>query len=104
MADHHLAPVHRAGVYFEEMDDEAVVYGRTGKRAIHLNETATVVWKLCDGERTVADIAALLTREYPASADEIAEGVAKAVDQMVAARMMSLARPLKTTEKMSPPE
>jgi hypothetical protein len=103
MPDLRLAPVHRAGVYFEQIDNEAVVYGRTGRRAIHLNETATVVWKLCDGERTVADIAVLLAREYPESVDEIADSVSRAVDEMVAARMMSLAEPLATGETKSPP-
>lgn len=68
MPDPNLVPVHRAGVYVEEVDNEAVVYSRTGKRAIYLNETATIVWKLCNGERTVPEIAALLAREHPAAA------------------------------------
>lgn len=85
-------PVPRAGVRFEELDGEAVVYDRTGKRAIYLNETATVVWKLCDGRRTVAEISALLAKEFPESAAAIEGDISDAVDQMVAARVVTLAR------------
>lgn len=92
MPDSNSRPVPRAGVRFEELDGEAVVYDRTGKRAIYLNETATVVWKLLDGQRTVADISALLSKEYPDAAAEIETDVSGAVDQMASARVVTIAQ------------
>jgi hypothetical protein len=86
-------PVARAGVRFEELDGEAVVYDRGGKRAIYLNETATVIWKLCDGERSVDDIATLLAREYPEAARNIAADIADTVDRLVAGRVLTFVKP-----------
>lgn len=92
MPDPGTTPAHRPGVRFEELDGEAVVYDRVGKRAIYLNETATVVWKLCNGRRTVADISTLLSKEYPESAADIESDVSEAIDRMAAARVVTLAR------------
>ena len=91
MPDPHLTPVPRADVRFEELDGEAVVYDHTGRQAIYLNDTATVVWQLCDGQRTVADISTLLTKEFPDAAAELGTDISDAVDKMVAARVMTLA-------------
>ena len=92
MPDSNLTPVPRAGVRFEELDGEAVVYDRSGREAIYLNESATVVWKLCDGVRTVADISALLTKEFPEAAAQIESDISDAVDRMMAARVLTLGK------------
>lgn len=92
MPDDSLTPTPRAGVRFEEMDGEAVVYDRGGKKAIYLSESATVIWKLCDGQRSVGEIVATLAREYPEAATEIAADVSGAVDRMVAAQVLRLAK------------
>jgi hypothetical protein len=36
---------------------EVLVYDRASNQIHHLNESSDTVWRLCDGERTVADIA-----------------------------------------------
>ena len=36
---------------------EVLVYDRASNQIHHLNESSATVWRLCDGERTVADIA-----------------------------------------------
>lgn len=41
-----------------ESKDEALVYDLTAHHIHHLNATATKVWRLCDGERMVGEIAA----------------------------------------------
>ena len=38
-------------------------------RAIYLSDSASLVWQLCDGHRTVGDITALLGDAYPEAAD-----------------------------------
>lgn len=42
-----------------------MVYHPDEGRALYLNETASLVWRLCDGERSVADIEALLRDAFP---------------------------------------
>jgi pyrroloquinoline quinone biosynthesis protein D len=41
------------------------------ERIFEPDDTAVEVLKLCDGQRTVADIASVLAKEYNASQDEI---------------------------------
>jgi hypothetical protein len=46
-----------------EVGDELVVYDQERHRAHRLNRTATLVWRRCDGQTTVAEMAALLQSE-----------------------------------------
>ena len=93
MVDMNKAPKPRGGVRFEELDGEAVLYDRTGKRATYLNETATVVWRLCDGTRTVGEIVALLKKEYPQAAGQIEADVGETIDRLIAERTLVFASP-----------
>ena len=70
MTDVSKIPAQRAGVRFEELDGEAVVYDRVGKRATYLNDTAVVIWKLCDGTRTINDIIGMLLEGVPGGGGE----------------------------------
>jgi hypothetical protein len=48
------------GIITKDIDGELLIYDRTRDRAHCLNETAGAVWKLCDGRRSVAEIAGQL--------------------------------------------
>jgi len=76
-------PKQAFGFFVEEMEGENLLYRLGGHKAIHLNETATVIWKLCDGSRTVEDIIALLAKEYPGSETAVAADVREAVELLV---------------------
>jgi hypothetical protein len=54
----------------EALEGEVLVYDLAGDVALHLNETAALVWRSCDGQRTVADLAALVATELGVPADE----------------------------------
>lgn len=73
-------PVPAAHVEAEVIDNEVVLYHPRLTTAVHLNATAAMVWGLCDGTRTVADIVALLEASYPDDQPIIAEGVAVAIE------------------------
>jgi coenzyme PQQ biosynthesis protein PqqD len=88
MADAHSVPAQRGSFYLEELEGEAVLYSKGGKRAIYLNETATVIWQLCDGQRTVAEIIGLLAAEYPEAAATIEADVIATVDRLVGERAL----------------
>lgn len=76
-------PKQAFGFFVEEMEGENLLYRLGGHKAIHLNDTATVIWKLCDGSRTVEDIIALLAREYPGAEATVAADVREAIELLV---------------------
>jgi hypothetical protein len=45
-------------------DGEALLYSATRDQASALNRTATEIWELCDGTRTIAAIAHALGQRY----------------------------------------
>lgn len=51
----------------EEIDNELLLYHPARTRAVYLNQTAALVWQLCDTERSVAEIVSLLAEHYPDS-------------------------------------
>ena len=67
----------------DEMDGEALLYCTAQHEVVHLNQTATVIWKLCDGTRTSADITDVLSTHYPDARSEIAADVAEAISFLV---------------------
>ena len=54
----------------EEFLDETLVYDLKTNKAHSLNRTATLVWRRCDGETTVAEMARLLATELKVPAHE----------------------------------
>jgi hypothetical protein len=71
------------GYFIEEMEGECLLYRLGAHKAIHLNETALLIWKLCDGTRSMQDIIAFLRGEYPDVQDGLAEDVREAVELLV---------------------
>jgi hypothetical protein len=57
-----------------ELTDEVLVYDLKRDKAHCLNQTAAAVWKLCDGQRTVAEIAALVSRQTAGASRQSADG------------------------------
>ena len=53
-----------------QLPGELLVYDLRRHKAFCLNETAAMVWRHCNGQRTVAQLAEELTREYRSPADE----------------------------------
>ena len=76
-------PKQAFGFFVEEMEGENLLYRLGGHKAIHLNDTATLIWKLCDGSRTVQAIIDLLKKEYPGSEVAIGTDVLEAVQLLL---------------------
>ncbi len=47
-----------------DMDDEVLVYDPVVDRTHRLNASATRIWELCDGTRSLEDIARVLTEQF----------------------------------------
>lgn len=58
------------GLLTEQIGDEVVVYDQHRKRASRLNKTVALVWRQCDGSKTVSEIVEHLKRELNEVADE----------------------------------
>ena len=58
-------PRPKAGYETADLDGEYMIYHSAEGRAVYLNETASLIWKLCDGTRSLAAIEELLGEAYP---------------------------------------
>jgi hypothetical protein len=71
------------GIVVEELGEEVLLYRPTTHKAIHLNETAAAIWKLCDGTRSLNDIVDLLEGTFPDAKPRLAREVRDVVDQLL---------------------
>lgn len=55
----------------ESLSGEMVLFHPATQKILYSNRTSALIWGLCDGQRTVADIIQLLSKAYPDSASEI---------------------------------
>jgi pyrroloquinoline quinone biosynthesis protein D len=69
-----------ARLHYDEVRDEHVMLVPEG--AVRLNETAAGVLELCDGQRTLEEIAAALSERY--SGTDVTDDVRELLDGMVA--------------------
>jgi len=59
----------------ERIGDEVLLYHPGLTKAVYLNETASLIWQLCDGRRSDEDIVALLRDGFPYENSDIAGDV-----------------------------
>ncbi len=71
----------------EELQDETLVYDLERHKARCLNRTAALVWRRCDGQTSVAEVAALLGENSATPPDEAV--VWMALDRLSRAHLLS---------------
>ncbi len=71
------------GFELEEIDGELLLYSPELNRSVHMNSTAAIIWRLCDGRMTVAELIELLTSAFPESEDAIEQDVVDTIDLLV---------------------
>jgi pyrroloquinoline quinone biosynthesis protein D len=74
-----LIPFPRDGVELAEMEGEDVLYSYEKEMMVHLNKSAVVIWRLCDGKRTVKEITELIADAFPEAADKVAIDVSETI-------------------------
>lgn len=67
----------------EKIGNEITVYHPTLTTSLYLNETGGLIWELCDGQRSTADIIVILTELYPESSEQIADGVKNIISRLL---------------------
>ncbi len=67
----------------ERIDNEVTVYHPTLTTSLYLNETGGLIWELCDGQRSTADIMEILGEMYQESRQQVAEDVMNIIARLV---------------------
>lgn len=83
-----VIPMRRDGLQVETMDGELIVLDTVRDVVVHANATAALVFQLCDGQRSVDDITALLCDAYPDSAADIRADVPAIIAHLVEQRLL----------------
>jgi len=65
----------------EQMDNELLLFHPAQSKVLYCNETASLIWQLCDGRHNTQEIIKLLADSYPESASEIANDVEATLKQ-----------------------
>jgi hypothetical protein len=88
--------VREDGLVIHELEDETLVYDLESHKAHCLNQTAALVWKHCNGETTVGDLAKQLKSELAAPVND--DLVWYALERLGKANLLRerVARPLGT--------
>ncbi len=73
-----------AGFLAEQMDGEIVLLHPARNIIIHANETAALVWQMCDGINTMEQIIEILSSAYPDARTQIAKDVADIIQKLQA--------------------
>ncbi len=68
-------PFPTPGYHIEALDGELLLFNPASDQILQTNQSGALVWQLCDGRRTVADITAVLAAAYPAAAAAITADV-----------------------------
>jgi hypothetical protein len=75
---------HANGFISEEFDAEFLIFRLGTHKAIHLNQMAGVIWRMCDGSHSVDDIVALLSESYPDDTARVSRDVSETVGKLQA--------------------
>lgn len=78
-----LSPRPTQGFQMETLDGEIILLHPTRNVIIHSNQSGALIWSLCDGQRSVAEIVEILGAAYPESQEEIAVDVPQVIQELL---------------------
>ncbi len=91
---HTTVPQRRSGVLAQPVkagDPTLVLLNPRSGQYYTLEAVGTRIWELCDGKRTIADIAAVLGGEYEESPDIIVSDVVELVKELMDEELLASA-------------
>ena len=71
-----------ADCLLEEMGDDALLFNPNTSTTLHLNGPSRLVWGLCTGEHSMADIIAALQEAFPDQASQIPDDVIEVAKEL----------------------
>jgi len=75
----------------EKMDNELLLFNPKTTKVVYLNETASLIWQLCDGQRSVVELISLLADSFPEAEPSIRNDVEETINQFMSEGVISLA-------------
>lgn len=75
----HDTPRRAPEYVLEQTHGEYQLRHRRSDTAIYINETAALLWELCDGGKSVGNIKQMLLEAYPDAAESISSDVDRAI-------------------------
>lgn len=76
------APRKSADVLELDMGDGLILYNHDSNLVHHLNQSATLVWHLCDGEATVGQLGHEIAEEYRLKVDNVQMEIAALIAEL----------------------
>ena len=70
------------GFLIEELEGELVLFHPARNIIIHANQTAALVWQLCDGLNTTEQIVNILSDAYPETRSQIEKDVPATIQEL----------------------
>ena len=89
--NHARIPRAKPTLQLQEFDEELVLYDLEKMQVIYLSESATLIWQMCNGQRTIKQIIQLLQDAYPENARTIPADVESAMELFVQNRALEWA-------------
>jgi len=86
-------PIPREGFELAELEGESLLYSHDKMAMVYLNGSAAAIWRLCDGERTVAEITEVIAAAFPDLVGSISAEVPELIERLVNEGVMELAEP-----------
>lgn len=83
-----VKPKARADLATVVLDGEAVIYDAQNEELHHLNQTATLVLAMCEGDATIPQIAAEISQAFGVPTDEVEPQVRTLLRQLRKARLL----------------
>ncbi len=76
-------PKQKPDYHLEQIDGEMILYHLNEQALLYCNETASLIWHLSSGERSVREIVNLLSETYPESVKTIQSDVEDTLAQFL---------------------
>ncbi|KAA6186742.1 PqqD family protein [Thiohalocapsa marina] len=80
----------RPDLELEDAGGDLLAYVPEREDTVYLSETARIIWQLCDGQRTGADMVELIRDAYPEVEDDIEQQVRDALGMLMTRELVTV--------------
>jgi PqqD family protein of HPr-rel-A system len=87
-------PTKAADVLELDMGDGVILYNHDSSLVHHLNPSAALLWKLCDGDASVGQLAEEIAEEYELDGERVGQEVSAVIAEFDALDLVADARDL----------
>jgi len=76
-------PLRNPNYRLEQMDNELLLFNPHSQLVLYLNESASIIWQLCDGQRSIPQITEIIGEAYPEAAGSIPTDVHETIQLLI---------------------